>query len=93
VGFNRNGIPEPNWRKSPRVANVALYDPAKLDLGPGGQKTLDIDNFAAVFFDEVTRSGSVKEAWGRLFPSIGLGDNCAATKTCSTNTFYLRLVK
>jgi hypothetical protein len=93
TGFHRNGIPEPNWRKSPRVANIALYDPAELDLSPGSGKTLDIDNFAAVFFEPVTKSGSVKEAWGRLFPAIGLGDNCAAKGTCSTNTFYLRLVK
>ncbi|HEV2149890.1 MAG TPA: Tad domain-containing protein [Longimicrobiaceae bacterium] len=91
-GFHRNGTPEPNWRKSPRVANIALYDPAELDLSPGGGKTLDIDNFAAVFFEEVTK-GSVKEAWGRIFPAIGVGDNCAATNSCSTNTFYLRLVK
>lgn len=88
--FYRDGKVVTDWRSSPRVANVAFYDPSS-PLMAG--KKLDIADFVTVFFEEITTVKGEKFVYGRVFRSLGVADNCAAVNNCAPSTMYLRLVK
>jgi hypothetical protein len=87
--FYRNGAVETDWRASPRVATVAAFDP--VTIGSGTQK-VKIINFVTVYFSHRTDKAATTTIWGRIFPVVGLTDNCMVTNTCALNAFRLRLV-
>lgn len=53
--FERNGADEPNWRASPRVANVAIVDEATIVYNPTGSYMVKIVDFVSVFFESPPR--------------------------------------
>lgn len=87
--FYRGGQVVDDWRASPRVANVAMFDPTQ--IGTGTQK-VKIVNFASVYFSHRTQNGNKITIWGRLYPIIGEADDCMVTGNCAPNAFRLRLV-
>jgi hypothetical protein len=87
--FWRNGEQVLDWRSSPRVGNVALFDPK--NIGTGTEK-VKIVNFATVFFTRRVDGAGTTTIYGRLFPIIGQADNCMVTNTCAPNAYRLRLV-
>jgi hypothetical protein len=85
--FTRDGAVVTNWRASPRVANVVVYDPAK-----STSSKVIVADVVTIFF-LMPSKGNNAQAWGYVFRSLGIADNCAATKTCAASTLALRLVR
>jgi hypothetical protein len=86
--FTRNGVAVTDWRQSPRVANVVLYDKATFTGG-----TVQVADVVTIYFYKTTGSGNNAKAEGRIFRSVGIADNCVAQGNCSPSILYLRLVR
>lgn len=77
------------WRASPRVINIALFDPRQ-PVEPG-TRPITITNFATVFLERTSGDQIV----GRFLPAIGtsIGVDCRSTGTCAAFAKLARLVQ
>ena len=81
------------WRSSCRVGTLVVYDPATYSSSGAG--TVRVVNFMTVFFTRTTGQANNPNrpftVYGRLFPYVGVADNCAETNTCAPNAMSIRL--
>jgi Flp pilus assembly protein TadG len=80
---------EDAWRASPRVINVALFDPRQ-PVEPG-TRPITITNFVTVFLERTSGDQIV----GRFLPTVGIstGTDCRSTGTCAAFARFARLVQ
>jgi Flp pilus assembly protein TadG len=80
---------EEAWRASPRVINIALFDPRQ-PVEPG-TRPITIANFATVFLERTSGDQIV----GRFLPTVGIstGADCRSTGTCASFAKFARLVQ
>lgn len=77
------------WRASPRVINIALFDPRQ-PVEPG-TRPITITNFATVFLERTSGDQII----GRFLPTVGTstGEDCRSTGKCAAFAKHARLVQ
>lgn len=78
-----------NWRASPRILNIALFDPR--DDVVSGAHDVRVSNFAGVFVEQTQGNDIV----GRFLPikGVGGGTRCEENSTCSPFMRYIHLIE
>jgi Flp pilus assembly protein TadG len=77
------------WRASPRVINIALFDPRQ-PVEPG-TRPINITNFATVFLERTSGDQII----GRFLPVVGIstGTDCRSVDRCAAFARHARLVQ
>jgi len=80
---------EEAWRASPRVVNIALFDPRQ-PVEPGS-RPITITNFATVFLERTSGDQIV----GRFLPAVGIsgGTDCRSSGNCAAFAKFARIVQ